>query len=30
MAIDADLNAGVIDDKEAKQRRSELAEEADF
>jgi len=30
MAIDADLNAGVIDDKEAKQRRSEVAEEADF
>jgi flagellar biosynthesis protein FlhA len=30
MAIDADLNAGVIDDKEAKRRRSEVAEEADF
>jgi flagellar biosynthesis protein FlhA len=30
MAIDADLNAGVIDDKEAKRRRAEVAEEADF
>jgi flagellar biosynthesis protein FlhA len=30
MAIDADLNAGVIDDKEAKRRRSEVSEEADF
>jgi flagellar biosynthesis protein FlhA len=30
MAIDADLNAGVIDDKEAKRRRAEIAEEADF
>ncbi len=30
MAIDADLNAGIIDDKEAKRRRSEIAEEADF
>ena len=30
MAIDADLNAGLIDDKEAKERRSALAEEADF
>jgi flagellar biosynthesis protein FlhA len=30
MAIDADLNAGVIDDKEAKHRRAEIAEEADF
>ncbi|MCX8005305.1 MAG: flagellar biosynthesis protein FlhA [Burkholderiaceae bacterium] len=30
MAIDADLNAGIIDDKEAKRRRAEIAEEADF
>jgi flagellar biosynthesis protein FlhA len=30
MAIDADLNAGVIDDQEAKTRRKEVAEEADF
>ncbi len=30
MAIDADLNAGLIDEKEAKRRRSEVAEEADF
>ncbi len=30
MAIDADLNAGLIDDKEAKRRREEVAEEADF
>lgn len=30
MAIDADLNAGLIDDKEAKRRRSEVAQEADF
>ncbi len=30
MAIDADLNAGLIDDKEAKQRRSEIGQEADF
>jgi flagellar biosynthesis protein FlhA len=30
MAIDADLNAGLIDDKEAKQRRQEVASEADF
>lgn len=30
MAIDADLNAGLIDDKEAKRRRKEVAEEADF
>jgi flagellar biosynthesis protein FlhA len=30
MAIDADLNAGVIDDKEAKRRRAEVGEEADF
>ena len=30
MAIDADLNAGLIDDKEAKRRRAEVAQEADF
>ena len=30
MAIDADLNAGLINDVEAKQRRQEIAEEADF
>ncbi|GAA0756857.1 flagellar biosynthesis protein FlhA [Ideonella azotifigens] len=30
MAIDADLNAGLIDEKEAKKRRSEVSEEADF
>jgi flagellar biosynthesis protein FlhA len=30
MAIDADLNAGLIDDNEAKLRRKEVAEEADF
>lgn len=30
MAIDADLNAGLINDVEAKQRRKEVAEEADF
>jgi len=30
MAIDADLNAGIIDDKEARRRRAEVAEEADF
>jgi flagellar biosynthesis protein FlhA len=30
MAIDADLNAGLINDSEAKQRRKEVAEEADF
>ncbi len=30
MAIDADLNAGLISDTEAKQRRKEVAEEADF
>lgn len=30
MAIDADLNAGLIDDAEAKRRRREVAEEADF
>ncbi|MFT0635173.1 flagellar biosynthesis protein FlhA [Pseudomonas sihuiensis] len=30
MAIDADLNAGLIDQAEAKKRRSEVAQEADF
>ncbi|MBD66158.1 MAG: flagellar biosynthesis protein FlhA [Halobacteriovoraceae bacterium] len=30
MAIDADLNAGLINDVEAKQRRQEVAQEADF
>ncbi len=30
MAIDADLNAGLIDDAEAKKRRREVALEADF
>jgi flagellar biosynthesis protein FlhA len=30
MAIDADLNAGLIDQDEARQRRTEVAEEADF
>src|SRR5689334_7244143 len=30
MAIDADLNAGIIDEHEAKRRRREIAEEADF
>ncbi|OUR98636.1 flagellar biosynthesis protein FlhA [Halobacteriovorax marinus] len=30
MAIDADLNAGLIDDSVAKIRRKEVAEEADF
>ena len=30
MAIDADLNAGQITDEQAKQRREEIAEEADF
>ena len=30
MAIDADLNAGLIDEAEAKRRRSEVGEEADF
>lgn len=30
MAIDADLNAGLIDDKEARQRREEIADEAAF
>ncbi|HJV68624.1 flagellar biosynthesis protein FlhA [Ideonella sp.] len=30
MAIDADLNAGLIDEAEARKRRSEVGEEADF
>jgi flagellar biosynthesis protein FlhA len=30
MAIDADLNAGLIDDKQARLRRAEVASEADF
>ncbi len=30
MAIDADLNAGLLDDHEAKARREEIASEADF
>ncbi len=30
MAIDADLNAGVIDQNEAKERRDEVVQEADF
>ncbi len=30
MAIDADLNTGLIDDSEARRRRAEIAEEADF
>ncbi|MBN1173654.1 MAG: flagellar biosynthesis protein FlhA [Micromonosporaceae bacterium] len=30
MAIDADLNAGLIDDTEARTRRSEVSAEADF
>ena len=30
MAIDADLNSGLIDEKEARKRRAEVAEEADF
>jgi flagellar biosynthesis protein FlhA len=30
MAIDADLNAGIITDKEARGRREEIAREADF
>ncbi|HRP98171.1 MAG TPA: flagellar biosynthesis protein FlhA [Rhodocyclaceae bacterium] len=30
MAIDADLNAGLIDDTEAKRRRKEIAQESDF
>ena len=30
MAIDADLNAGLIDEAQAKQRRAEVGQEADF
>lgn len=30
MAIDADLNAGILTDEEAKQRRQDVAAEADF
>lgn len=30
MSIDADLNAGVINEEEARRRRSEIAREADF
>lgn len=30
MAIDADLNAGLIDEAEAKRRRADVAKEADF
>ena len=30
MAIDADLNAGLIDEEEARKRREEIAKEADF
>ncbi|CUB01067.1 flagellar biosynthesis protein FlhA [Comamonas thiooxydans] len=30
MAVDADLNAGLIDEKEAKRRRAEVGEEANF
>jgi len=30
MAIDADLNAGLIDEKEAKRRRREVGDEAEF
>ncbi|RLK48740.1 flagellar biosynthesis protein FlhA [Alkalispirillum mobile] len=30
MAIDADLNAGIIDQKQAKERREDVAREADF
>jgi flagellar biosynthesis protein FlhA len=30
MAIDADLNSGVIDQDEAKKRRAEIAQESDF
>ncbi|MFN8179541.1 MAG: flagellar biosynthesis protein FlhA [bacterium] len=30
MAIDADLNAGLIDEKEARMRRARIAHEADF
>jgi flagellar biosynthesis protein FlhA len=30
MAIDADMNAGLIDENEARRRRAEVAQEADF
>ncbi len=30
MAVDSDLNAGLIDEKEAKRRRAEVGEEAEF
>jgi flagellar biosynthesis protein FlhA len=30
MAIDADLNAGIIDEKEAQRRRHEITQQADF
>ena len=30
MAIDADLNAGIVDEHEARQRREEITEQADF
>ncbi len=30
MAVDADLNAGLIDEKEARRRRAEVGEEAEF
>ncbi|MEW6199587.1 MAG: flagellar biosynthesis protein FlhA [Planctomycetota bacterium] len=30
MAIDADLNAGIIDESEARRRRTEISREADF
>ena len=30
MSIDADLNAGIIDEQEARKRREEIAREADF
>src|SRR5205085_331373 len=30
MAIDSDLNAGLIDEKEAQRRRAEVAQQADF
>jgi len=30
MAIDADLNAGMIDEREAQQRREEITQQADF
>ena len=30
MAIDADLNAGILDAEQATQKREEIAKEADF